>query len=416
MSNVDKKKTDSNAPMHGVLAEFDAVDPLMDACTRIRDAGIRHWDAHTPFPVHGLDGAMGVRPTKLPWLILFAGITGLSCALLMQWWMNAYDYPFRISGKPYFSLPANIPVVFELTVLFSAFAAFFGSLAMNMLPELFNPVFKSERFRRVTDDRFFIYVQRKDPAFDLAKLQTIFVGARAVGVETIQHDVRDPHARIPRGIFGVVAVLAAFTFLPLALIARARESTSELPRLHLNPPAPVPDEMDSQFKFKAQAPNWFFGDGRAMRLPPEGTVASEDVVVETAFHNGKDGNAWTTNMPAQVPLDEQTMARGQQRFGIYCAPCHGLAGHGDGMVSRRAEKLQEGTWVTPTNLHEERVRNLPVGDLFNTITHGIRNMPAYGHSIDPTDRWAIVMYVRALQLSQHAPKSAVPADVLPTLQ
>jgi mono/diheme cytochrome c family protein len=86
------------------------------------------------------------------------------------------------------------------------------------------------------------------------------------------------------------------------------------------------------------------------------------------------------------------------------------------MVSRHADRLQEGTWVDPTSLHDARVRALPVGELYNTVTHGVRNMPGYGHLIEPADRWAIVMYVRALQLSQHAPRTAVPKDVLPSLQ
>src|SRR5690348_2875861 len=99
MSNVDKKSPDTNAPLHGVLAEFEGVGPLMEACAQVRDAGYKKWDAHTPFPVHGLDKAMGVRPTRLPWLILLCGVTGLCCALLLQWWTNAYDYKFHISGK-----------------------------------------------------------------------------------------------------------------------------------------------------------------------------------------------------------------------------------------------------------------------------------------------------------------------------
>ncbi len=114
-------------------------------------------------------------------------------------------------------------------------------------------------------------------------------------------------------------------------------------------------------------------------------------------------------------MTEATMERGKERFGIYCAPCHGLSGHGDGMVSRHADKLMEGSWVTPSNFHDDRARGLAVGDIFNTISHGVRNMPAYGPQVEVADRWAIVMYVRALQMSQNAPKGAVPAEVLPTL-
>ena len=410
MNHDDTKPSPRKTPLHGVLAEFDAVDPLMRACVKVRDAGFRRWDAHTPFPVHGLDKAMGIRATRLPWLIFFAGISGLLTALALQYYTNAFDYPFRISGKPTFSLPANIPVMFELTVLFSAFAAIFGCLALNKLPELFNPVFKSPRFRRATSDRFFIYVEKRDPAFELKRFSELMQGCKALSIEEVFHDERGADVAIPKGLPGIVAVLTVITLIPLALIARARESTSALPRIHV-----IPDDMDSQYKFKPQAMNWFFEDGRASREPPEGTVAAEDIVAEDTYFNGKSGDGWTTAFPAGVALTEATMDRGKERFGIYCAPCHGLSGHGDGMVSRHADKLMEGTWVTPSNFHDDRARALAVGDIYNTITHGVRNMPAYGPQVEVADRWAIVMYVRALQMSQNAPKSAVPAEALPTL-
>lgn len=416
MSNDTKTSTNASGPVHGLLAEFDNVDALMEACTKVRDGGYKKWDAHTPFPVHGLDDAMGIRPTRFPWLILAGGIAGLGCAILLQWWTNAIDYPFRIAGKPDFSLPANIPVAFELTVLFTVLVCFFGVFALNKLPELFNPLFKSERFRRVTNDRFFVFVEAKDPSFNEGTLSSLFKAAHATAVEAIHHDACDPDRQLPKGMFGWGMVITLATLVPLVLVAKARESLSELPRIHANPPAPIVDDMDSQYKFKAQASNWFFNDGRAMRQPPPGAVAAEDVIVEDAYNTGKEGEDFVKGFPAGVVIDERTMQRGQERFGIYCTPCHGISGHGDGLVARHADALQEGTWVSPTNLHEPRVRELANGDLFNSITHGVRNMPAYGHSVDVSDRWAIIMYVRALQLSQNAPKSAVPAETLPTLQ
>ena len=443
-----------NAPIHGILAEYDAVDPLLDACAKVRDAGYTRWDAHTPFPVHGLDDAMGVRPTRLPWLILACGLTGMGFAMWMQWFMNSYDYPFMISGKPMFSLPAFVPVAFELTVLLSGFAAFFGSLGINKLPSWFSPLFLNQRFKRATNDRFFVYIEARDPIFDAARAERLLTDTQPLHMETVHYEAQGLHNRFPNGTVGIGAILVVLSVLPFALFARARESTSLLPRLHLNPPAPVKDDMDSQYKFKPQAANWFFEDGRAMRPFPDGAVADEDPVRPTPFLTGKaeaqaaaartpnppelrasqhQGNkngespqpvvapvvpsqGYLTRYPDEVPLTPATMARGEQRFNIYCSVCHGLSGHGDGMVARHADALGEGTWVSPTNLHEGRVRGLPIGDIYNTVTHGVRNMPGYGHLIEPLDRWAIVMYVRALQLSQHAPRTDVPRDLLPTLQ
>ncbi len=152
--------------LSGLLLEFDAVDPLLAAVEKVRDAGFKQWDVHTPFPVHGCDEAMGIKPTRLPFISLAGGLAGATGALALQWWTNAVDYPFLISGKPLFSLPANVPVIFELTVLLSALGAFIGMLALNGLPQLYHPLFTNSRFRRATDDRFFIYIEAADPRFD----------------------------------------------------------------------------------------------------------------------------------------------------------------------------------------------------------------------------------------------------------
>jgi mono/diheme cytochrome c family protein len=110
------------------------------------------------------------------------------------------------------------------------------------------------------------------------------------------------------------------------------------------------------------------------------------------------------------------LRRGQERYDIYCSPCHGLAGYGDGMVAMRAEGLQEGTWTPPSSIHTELVRSRAPGHLYNTITNGIRNMPAYGPQISVEDRWAIVAYVEALQRSQAATVEDVPMELRASLR
>src|SRR3954465_13328298 len=149
----------------GLLAEYETGDAGVSAAGEVRKAGFTRWDVHTPFPIHGIDSVMGTRPTVLPWIVLAAGLFGAGGGILLQWYVNAYDYAFPISGKPYWSLPANIPVAFECTILCAALTTLFGMLAINRLPTLYNPIFKSERFRRVTDDRFFIAIDAGDPEF-----------------------------------------------------------------------------------------------------------------------------------------------------------------------------------------------------------------------------------------------------------
>lgn len=170
----------------GLLIEFDRVEPLLRAAERVRDAGFKCWDVHTPFPVHGCDEAMGIEPTRLPLLVLAAGAAGAIGALGLQWWTNAVNYPFLISGKPLFSLPANIPVVFEATVLFGALAAFLGMLAFNGLPKLYHPLFASARFRKATDDRFFIFIEAGDPKFDATATREFLQGLGPTAIEEVR--------------------------------------------------------------------------------------------------------------------------------------------------------------------------------------------------------------------------------------
>jgi mono/diheme cytochrome c family protein len=213
---------------------------------------------------------------------------------------------------------------------------------------------------------------------------------------------------MPRWIIYALLVLISLSFVPLAFLAKARVTDSRSPRVQ------IVHDMDHQPKFKPQAVNSLFADGRAMRPPVAGTVARGDLAANDVFRTGKDGDAWVTRSP--VRITSGGMQRGAERYGIFCAPCHGPAGRGDGMVGRRAEKLQEGTWIPATDLTGETVRARADGHLFNTITHGIRSMPAYGPQIDPEDRWSIVAYVRALQRSARTNLDDVPEDIRPTLR
>ncbi|MEW6337971.1 MAG: c-type cytochrome [Acidobacteriota bacterium] len=208
---------------------------------------------------------------------------------------------------------------------------------------------------------------------------------------------------MPRWLIWLAVTVTAFALVPLAMVARARTTTSPHPRLHV-----VPD-MDQQPRFKAQAANPLFADGRAMRPPVAGTVARGELDADSTLVTGRAGVEWTVEFPFAVT--ETVIRRGQQRYDVYCAPCHGLGGYGDGIVGARAERLQEGTWTPASSFHTDLVRGRPVGHLYNTVAHGIRNMPAYGAQIGVNDRWAVVAYVRALQRSQFARPEDVPAEL-----
>ncbi|MCB1187953.1 DUF3341 domain-containing protein [bacterium] len=178
----------------GYLLEFDNVDDLTHGAEKVRDAGYSNWDCHTPFPVHGLDHAMGAKPSHVQWIVLACGFTGLLTGLFIQWWMNAVvhqgnvvtGYQYFISGKPFWSVPANIPVMFELTILFSAFASFFGMLGVNRLPQYNHFTMYSERFGQVTDDKFFISISSEDPKFDVSKTRDMLSGLKGTYLEVLE--------------------------------------------------------------------------------------------------------------------------------------------------------------------------------------------------------------------------------------
>ena len=376
--------------LHGLLAEYATPQELLQAARRVRDVGYSRWDTFSPFPVHGIDPAMGIKRTVLPWIVLGAGLTGGTLALFFQWWTSNVDYPWIVSGKPFWSVAANIPITFELTVLFSALTCFSCMLLMNKLPMPSHPLDRYRRFSRATNDRFFVLIQAADPKFDLRETGKLLEATSPRAVESIMED-NVTSAVLPRAVIYGLVILASAATVPFALAMLARVSTSEHTRLHI-----VPD-MDSQEKFKAQRENRFFDDKRSMRLDVAGTVAQGELRDDDHFFHGKEGNAFAKTFPPQVEISMQTMARGQERFGVYCTPCHGQDGSGQGMVHQRARALLQGTWVPPTDLHQENLAYKPVGELFDNISRGVRNMPPYARQIDVADRWAIVLYLRALQ-------------------
>lgn len=158
---------------YGLIAAFDTTPGLFHACEKVRDAGYSQWDALTPFPVHGLDAAMGVRRSKVPRFSLAGGITGFCTGMSFIWWANAYDYPLVVGGKPYFSPMFAFPISYELTILFSAFATIFGMFFLNGLPMHYHPVMKAPQFVRATDDRLYIVIEARDPKFNPAQTRAL---------------------------------------------------------------------------------------------------------------------------------------------------------------------------------------------------------------------------------------------------
>lgn len=176
----------TKSPTWGLLAQYENPADVFHACEKVRDAGYSKWDACTPFPVHGLEKAMGLKASPLPWVVLLVGLCGSSFMLWFQSWTSGSVYPFIVGGKPLFSLPAFVPVWYEITVLSSCLAAFFGNWIINDLPRHHHPAFNSKRFERATDDKFFIMVEASDPKFDLATTKALLAASGASHVEELE--------------------------------------------------------------------------------------------------------------------------------------------------------------------------------------------------------------------------------------
>lgn len=170
----------------GVVGHFGSPAEIVRAADAVRKAGYTRFDSYTPFPVHGLNEAMGMRDTILPWIVLGMGFIGCLTGYALQTWTMETAYPFVVSGKPLFSLPAFIPVMFELTILFSAFGAVFGMLHLNRLPRHYHPLFKYRAFANVTRDRFYIAVESSDPKYDSAAIQALLKQLGAQDIKEIE--------------------------------------------------------------------------------------------------------------------------------------------------------------------------------------------------------------------------------------
>lgn len=441
------------------MAEYADDNQLLDAARKVRDSGYTRIDAFAPFAIHGIDEALGIKPTALPWFTLCAGFAGITVALTMEYWMNAVSYPYIISGKPYASWPAFIPVAFELTVLFSAFTTMFAMLGLNGLPRFSSPLFSNPKFDRVTDDRFFLWIDSQDKYFNSEKVQSLLASTGALSVEEVRED--DSPSEVPKPIIFAIIAGILVTLIPGAIVLNMRNAKSGESRLH------VFFDMDFQPSRHTQSPTAMFADGRVQRPPVPGTVArgelgatdpytlgydpsksvntdsasaaaklvsfeqdgevAEGVAAEeataepgaqpaadeaaSAADSGVPNHAWLTELP--VEATGELFELGRRKFEQNCALCHGYGGYGNGLVAQRAAELAQGYWLQPANFHDKAIEEQPVGRIYYTITHGKGKMGSYAASLTPDERWAVVAYVKALQRSQNAQPSDVPtrADI-----
>ena len=368
-------------------------DPLLllEAVKRLRLEGFRVIDTYSPFPVHGMDEAIGLKPSRLPRACLGFGLLGLATALGVQIWTSAYDYPLIVGGKPLVSLPAFIPVAFELTVLMAGLGVV-GSLfiAAGMRPRFKMP----DLHPGVNDDRFVVAAEIQAGA-SFAGVQSLLAGLGALDTELLVDDRREqPASLLDREASPLAFLLAA---LPAVLVLVALPL---LNRDYLKRNLTWDGGMGEPVAYQSFDPHPSLPGGQVLQTPPAGTVSRKGLV-PLPYGPGK-AEAERAGLELQNPLQptQANFSRGKLVYDRSCAACHGQDGDNNSSVIVARGLLAPAILVAPI------IRNMPDGRIFHVATFGgPEKMKGLGDLISREDRWKVVLYIRELQKAA-APKPA----------
>lgn len=370
--------------LYAVTSIFSKPDDIIHAAKEVKSAGYTKFDVNTPYPLHGMDSAMGLKETKLGFVTLASGIIGAVGMISFAAWVAIVDYPQVIGGKPYWSWPAFVPVTYEIAVLLSVLGTVGAMIAFFFkFPNNSHPLHDTPYMKKVSSDKFGIYIQADDPKFDEKAIQNLFKKLNADEVESVYYSEEfinfKPQLFEPK----FIALLAGIVLV-----------TSFGGYIYWNKILFLPpfDWMMNQDKAKPQTVNTFFEDGFGMRMPVEGTVARGFMPYPYKATDKTDSVGKFLANPL-LPT-AQTLELGKKKFLTFCSPCHGNFGRGDSRMN--------GQFPSPPTLHSDKVRQWPDGSIYHVITVGQNVMPSYQYQITREERWAIVHYIRALQRAHNA--------------
>jgi hypothetical protein len=375
----------STKQLYSITALFDSPDAIINAASETSKSGYTKYDVNTPYPVHGMDRAMQLKPSRLGFFAMAFGLLGAVSAIGFMTWVTLIEYPLVIGGKPFWSWPAFVPVSFELTVLLASVLSIVAMIVIYFkFPNNAHPLHDTKYMKAVSSDKFGINIQADDPKFDEEVITEFLksLGSKEIALvyfddEELNHGQKlfDPKFI---GILLLVAVISSgatyFIFNQLMFM-------------------PPFNWMMTQEKLKAQKPSLLFADGIGMRKPVDGTVARG--VLPYPF-KGQPDSAGKYLVNPLMPTKE-VLENGKQKFLTFCSPCHGNFAQGDSRL--------RGQFPNPPTLHSDKVRNWPDGNIYHVITEGQNVMPSYAPQIARDDRWAIIHYLRALQRAQNAKES-----------
>ena len=364
---------------------FDTPDEIIHAAEKVAGEGYTKYDVNTPYPLHGMDDAMKLPPSKLGYVALVFGLSGTLGALLSLWWVSAIDYPIVIGGKPLFSFPAYIPVMFEVTVLTASIATVLAMLFVFFkLPNNSHPLHGTEYMKKVSSDKYGISIQAEDPKFDESKVRTLFESLHAKEINAVYWDneeITHKHKILEPKFL---------TFLLAAALITSGTTYFTLNKLMFMLPF---NWMMEQQKQSAQQKSLVFEDGFGMREPVAGTIARGYMPYQ--FKGQPDIAGEKLINP--IPISKESLKQGQVKFDIYCSPCHGYHAEGNSRL--------RGQFPNPPTLHSDKVRNWSDGRIFALLTDGQNIMPSYATQLTVDERWEVINYVRVLQRALNAKES-----------
>ncbi len=370
--------------LFGYTGLFDTPDEIIEAAEKTAASKYENYDVHTPYPVHGMDSAMKLKPSPLPYISLVVGLSALFGMLGFMYWMSVVDYPVIVGGKPFFSFPAWIPVLFEITVLTSSIATVVTMIIVFFkFPNLSHPLHDTDFMKSITSDRYGISIEMNDGENE-DEVRSFFesIGAKDITATYWDNDEIS---------FKNTVLQPKFLMMLLVVTIGVSGATYfTLNKLMFMVPF---NWMREQAKYIPQEESTFFSDGFAMRNTIEGTVARG--LMPYKFADKPEEAA--IKMLNPLPVSKEVLELGKIKYDIYCSPCHGYFAEGDSRLN--------GQFPNPPSLHSEKVRNWSDGRMFSVLTDGQNIMPSYSYQLDRNERWAVILYVRALQRSLNAKES-----------
>jgi mono/diheme cytochrome c family protein len=361
---------------------FEQDGDVAAAAEAAREHGLHIADVYTPYAVHGLDRALGLRPSRLSGACLLFGLLGVGVALWLQFWTSAVDWPLNVGGRPWNSLPAFVPVTFELMVLCAGLGVVATFLAVSRLYPG-----KGTRlpYPGVTDNRFVLVLKETDAAFDAGTTRRLLEHHGAVHTEEREESEvptgERPARRVLRRAVNVCLLLLLLTVGALNWLTGTdpgRPNQEFLPEMAHSP------------RYNTFSANPNFPDGQTQQPPVPGTIARGMMPLH---YRATPEDALRAGEELHSPLktdDIRAQQRGASVFVNYCQICHGPGGKGDGPATQRGVP-------PPPSLLAEKALRLKDGQIFHILTYGQGNMASYAGQLSREDRWHVILHVRALQ-------------------